>query len=213
MNRCTRFVSKFGTVSALASFALLSGCGMEGAGYRFNSSGNGWTSVGGSGSSVATIGSSGVTSVRVDAIGTNYASITVKANSRLRVRFTPGINNKTIAGTGYNPSYGRLQAQIAVSRAPYIGSEHHLTGFLSNGKDSAVESVVIDLSSDLVGTAECPKAKGSSCRNTHTLYVQNPTYDLCVFRGGWSGCNENPVYSTHPWNAKLQIETDDTGAL
>lgn len=219
MNNRTIQTSLVQTSLAALLTLVATGCGMDPSMYDdYNYGGQGFGSSTTAGSKTGAggnyqLGSAGsIAAVPMEGYGpTAYPSRTIKANSRLRLRITAGVNDKNIKGasgqmTGYSYHYSKLTVKIQ------IGNKVYESGELSNGLRTASTSTVLDLSSDLVGTAACPKQAGATCRNDVTVWVGQPLYDFCQFQNRF-GCALNPPAETHPWNVRVQFETDDTGSL
>ncbi len=145
---------------------------------------------------------------RVEGVGYTSGTYEVPATTELKLRFSPGIQDQKVDGTGFSPTYSQLGVYLTV------GSQTVSSGLLSNGAadGSKTNSGILDLSPAL---AEMPCEDGSStegCRKTVTITIEKPNYDYWCFNYGMY-CPHTHVYSTHPWNGTLEIETDETVAL
>ena len=144
-------------------------------------------------------------SFRVD--GTGYTSVTFEVTTRtvLKVRFAPGVQDKTVAGTGFSPQYSVLGVYIAV------GSDLRPTPPLYNGLGGGTgeKSPVMDYSSAFTRTCS---ASDPDCREKVTITVKQPNYDYwCINYGAY--CPWTHVWDTHPWNGTLTVQTDDTTGI
>src|SRR6185437_13241014 len=74
-----------------------------------SSSTSGTTTTGGQGGTASPI------TERVGAVGYTSTSITISAASVLKMIFTPGIQDQTVAGTGVSPQYSYLGVYITVN--------------------------------------------------------------------------------------------------
>ena len=144
-------------------------------------------------------------SYRVGAIGYTTDSVTVDARSTLKIRFTPGVQDEKVAGTGYSPQYSKLGVYIQV------GSQTKPTPMLPNGMtDPSQDSGVMDFSRS-IDTSLC-SAGNPNCRVTVTINITKPNYDYwCLNFQQY--CPNTTIYSTHPWHGTVQIQTDDTDPL
>lgn len=158
-------------------------------------------------SSQATAASKGVApyQMRVSEVGYTSTQIVVKANKVLKVRFTPGVQDGYVAGTGTSPQYSKLGVYITV------GTQSQPTPMLSNGLNdgNAQSSNVMDYSSALSnGCAD----SDTSCRAYVAILIEKPNYDYWCLTTGYY-CPYSHVYSGHPWNGTLEIQTDDTDQI
>jgi hypothetical protein len=138
----------------------------------------------------------------VRATGYNSTYVDVRANKVLKVRFTPGQQDRTVAGTGFNAKYSLLWVYIKV------GASTQPTPALYNGVNGgdAVSSGVMDYSTAFTRTCS---ASSPACRQTVRVYIQQPNNDYYCLNYGMY-CPGAHVYDTHPWNGTIQIQTDDT---
>lgn len=142
-------------------------------------------------------------SFRVDAIG--YTSTTVKVSARnvLKIRFAPGVNDKTISGSNVNPQYAALGVYITVNGTSLP------TPLLFNGYFSGTSqetSDVLDFSNAFARTCA---SDDTLCRETVTIKIEKPNNDYwCVNYGAY--CPYTHVPDNHPWNGTLKVQTDDT---
>ncbi|MGK5088865.1 hypothetical protein WDW86_15005 [Bdellovibrionota bacterium FG-2] len=140
----------------------------------------------------------------VEGIGyTNAVEIKVRTGKVLKLKFAPGAQNRSVAGTGFSPLYSKLGVYITV------GSYTQPTEMLSNGYagGAAQESHVMDFSTSFTNACS-----DSSCRQDVIIKISQPNYDYwCI--NYMMGCPWQKVHSTHPWNGTLTIQTDDTDAL
>lgn len=135
-------------------------------------------------------------------------SVQVRAKRILRIKFTPGIPDETIVGTGFTPQYSQLAVYISV------GNQEQSTPLLNNGLANASTSLpaeaesspIMDFSS--VIPQECPSNE-QDCRVDVTITVRKPNYDYWCFNYGLY-CTHTRVWETHPWNGRLDVQTDDT---
>jgi hypothetical protein len=139
---------------------------------------------------------------QIHGVGLTAVSIKVKANRMLRVRFTPGQQDSVVAGTSTKPLYSRLGAYITVNGFSQV------TGMLNNGLRLPAESATVDLR----GTFPTSCGEDAACRQEVTISVSNPSYDFYCLTYG-TLCPHSLVVSTHPWNATLEVQTDDTVAI
>lgn len=142
-------------------------------------------------------------STRVGAIGYRSTSIDVRVNKILKIKFTPGINDEQIEGTGYSPQYSKLAVFIKV------GDESVATPLLNNGlQEDQQSSAVIDFSDKIEG--QC--GDDPICRETITITIEKPNNDYWCLN--WeTHCSHTHVHDTHPWNGTIMVQTDDTRAL
>jgi hypothetical protein len=142
---------------------------------------------------------------RIEETGYVSTSFSVSAGYKLRIRFTPGIQDKNVAGTGFTPNYSKLGVYITV------GSLTQPTPMLSNGFQGgdAQSSHIMDFSQAI--SAGC-SGGGTACRQDVTITVSKPNNDYWCLNWG-QYCPYAHVYESHPWNGVLEIETDDTEAL
>lgn len=142
-------------------------------------------------------------SFRVEGIGYNGMKLKVKANKKLKIKFTPGVQDQTVKDTGYSPEYSQLAVFIQVENT------EKATPLLSNGLSRAATSKTLDFSSGFTKT--CP-ASSANCRQDVEITVHRPNYDhYCYMYGMY--CMHTKVYETHPWNGTITVETDDTASL
>jgi hypothetical protein len=128
-------------------------------------------------------------------------TVPVQARRVLRIKFTPGLPNETVQGTGFTPQYSQLGVFISV------GTQELPTPLLHNGLLGEQESSpIMDFSNAIPNT--CP-ANEPTCRVTVTVTLRKPNYDYWCFNYG-AYCSHTRVWETHPWNGELKIETDDT---
>jgi hypothetical protein len=143
--------------------------------------------------------------MRVGTIGYNSTTVTVNVRSVLKVQFTPGIQDETVAGTGFAPQYSKLGVYIQV------GTVVKATEMLSNGYTggSPQKSSVLDFSSGILPDCDPTDA---SCRQPVEIRIFKPNNDyFCLNLGMY--CAWAQVYSTHPWHGELGVQTDDTDSL
>ncbi len=161
-----------------------------------------------SSSSSSSSGSSGTgispITTRVGATGYTSTTVTIDVRKTLKVKFTPGIQDENVAGTGFSPNYSRLGVYIQV------GSQTQATEMLSNGVfGTAQTSRVIDFSSAVDSGCD---PMDLSCTIPVTIKVFKPNNDyFCLNFGTY--CPWAQVYSTHPWHGTLHIQTDNTDAI
>ncbi|HAR42886.1 MAG TPA: hypothetical protein DCS07_09705 [Bdellovibrionales bacterium] len=146
---------------------------------------------------------------RVEGVGYDQTvSVEVRVRRILKVKFTPGIADKTEAGTGFTRHYSGLGVYLSVE------SNSQPTPLLQNAFNGATpESKTIDFSGSF--TRSCATTD-TSCRQFVTITVSKPNYDyLCLvermcapYFPAWTH-----VAATHPWNGTLEIQTDDTSGL
>lgn len=145
--------------------------------------------------------------IEVRGVGYNKVQTQVVTGKTLKVLFTPGIQDRTVAGTGFSPEYSKMGVYLSAGN-----SSEQPTEMLSNGYLPMTESQsshVFDFSGSLGN--ECP-ASDASCRRTVVITVSRPNYDYwCLTSRAY--CPYSHVYETHPWNGTLSIETDDTDSL
>ena len=150
----------------------------------------------------------GVAPYRYTVSGVGYDSHTFKVSAGhiLKVRFTPGRQNRTQPGTSYTWQYSILGVFIEV------GGNSHPTAPLKNGYPSGQpeSSSVMDFS-DSIGTGCVTTDTG--CRKSVTITVNRPNNDdACINYSGYY-CPYTRVPDGHPWNGTIEIETDDTNSL
>ncbi|MEK6577839.1 MAG: hypothetical protein AABZ55_01315 [Bdellovibrionota bacterium] len=143
--------------------------------------------------------------MRVDGTGFTTTTVTVYTNSILKLTFSPGTQDRTIAGTGQVATYSKMGVYIG------IGSNLSPTEMLNNGFTGGTPqtSRVFDLSSSFTKTCA---AGDSACRQAVTIKIGNPSNDFYCLNFG-SYCPWGTLYSTHPWNGTLRVQTDDTDSL
>ncbi|MCM2323647.1 MAG: hypothetical protein NDJ90_10345 [Oligoflexia bacterium] len=210
----------FTTGILLSSVLLLSACGgqsytqsrsRQSANFTTGTSNSTTTTDGGSSSdsdTSDTTASLGVPalSMRAGAIGYTSVSVTVKARSLLKVRFTPGIQDRTVSGSGFSPKYSGLGVYITV------GDHTEMTSFLYNGLygGEAENSEILDFSNSF------PRACASSdpsCKETVTITVSQPNYDYWCVNFGYSCGYWTRVETSHPWHGTLKIQTESTDPI
>jgi hypothetical protein len=138
--------------------------------------------------------------------GTGYDTHTIRVyvNRVLKIRFTPGQQDSTIAGTGFSPVYSKLAVYITV------GSTSQPTPLLSNGVASeAQQSLAMDFSNAF---SHACSASDTSCRQAIDVTIEKPNYDYWCFNFGMY-CSHTHVQDNHPWNGTVEIATDDTVAM
>lgn len=136
-------------------------------------------------------------------VDNNTLSVTVPVYKKLRVRVTPGINTDKVANTGYVPVYSKLGAFVKV------GSFEQPTALLGNGlQGGQSESSTLNFAGSFTSTC----GSDTSCRQMVTIYVNKPNNDFYCYNYG-TYCTHTHVYTSHPWNVTLTIETDDTTTL
>ncbi len=146
-----------------------------------------------------------VISMRIDKTGYDVSyTYQVRVKNVLKIKFKPGLQNKTVAGTGWSPNYSQLAVYISIE------DDSRPTSLLSNGLLSpAEESPVLDFSTSFRKTC----ATGdTACRQLVTITVNKPNYDYWCYNFG-QYCPHTHVWDTHPWNGTLSIQTDDTNAF
>jgi hypothetical protein len=168
---------------------------------------SGSSSSSGSSGSTGSVGGTGVPPItsRVGTVGYNSVTLTVGTRSILKVQFAPGIQDQTVAGSGYAPSYGHLGVYIQV------GTVTQPTPMLSNGllDGNPQKSPVMDFSKGFIPTCD---PKDTTCHQNVTITVFRPNNDYYCMNFGMY-CPWAQVYSTHPWHGELSIQTDDTDPL
>lgn len=131
-------------------------------------------------------------------------TIQVPVRRTLKIKFTPGIPNETVQGSGFTAQYSQLGVFISV------GTQEQSTPLLRNGLLGEQESSpVLDFSGSIPQT--CPESD-PACRVSVTITVRKPNYDYWCFNYG-AYCSYTRVWETHPWNGELKVETDDTQSL
>lgn len=141
--------------------------------------------------------------MRVGTVGYNCSPKTVQVKDVLKVRFSPGINDEFVSGTGTSPQYSKLGVYIKVENTT------QMTALLSNGLASAAQSSpVINFSNAFTKTC----AGDPECRQNVTIEVCQPNYDYWCYNFG-TYCPHTHVHQNHPWNGELEVQTDDTEAL
>ncbi len=142
---------------------------------------------------------------RVDATGVNgKGSIWVRVKDRLKVKFRPGIQDKKVSGSGFSPNYSRMSVTLTV------GTSNRTTSVLYNGfNQPAQESSVQDFSTAF--TKACG-ATATGCRQWVLVTIEKPKYDYWCLNYQMY-CDMTDVYSTHPWNGTVTLETDDTDPI
>jgi hypothetical protein len=154
-------------------------------------------------SSTTTTGTNALITERVGTVGYNSTTVTVAAGTVLKMTFSPGIQDQTIAGTGVSPQYSELGVYLTV------GNLTQDTGMLANGLYQAQQtSQILDFSSQLSSGA----SSNPAFRQSYTITISRPNNDYwCLNYGEY--CPWSNVYSTHPWHGTLTIQTDDTVAI
>jgi hypothetical protein len=143
--------------------------------------------------------------MRVGTVGYNSTTVQISTRSILKVTFAPGVQDQTVAGTGFEPAYGHLGVYIQV------GSSSQPTPMLSNGllDGNPETSPVLDFSSAFTPTCA---ATDTTCHQPITITITKPNNDYYCMNFGLY-CAWAQVYSTHPWHGTLSIQTDDTNPL
>jgi hypothetical protein len=148
-------------------------------------------------------GSDPTISFEVRGVGYVSKSFTVKANQKLRLRFSPGRQDRKVSGTGFTPIYAQLGVYIKV------GTDEQPTALLSNGlMREATSTPVMDFSGSFTKTC----GSNTACRQNVTITVKKPNYDYWCYNYGLY-CAYTHVHDTHPWVGYLEVETDDTVAI
>lgn len=213
--------------------ATLTGAGCQISGRDLGKTGNGNTSIvhlsntqvpsnGTSGSGSGSSSGSGSTSqdgaplyeFDISAVGYTSKTVKVKTKDVLRVRFMPGTQNSTVAGSGFAPQYSRLGVYLTV------GSNSQQSGLLSNGLAASQQtSNILDFS--YAFTKICPSSD-EDCRQEVNIKIERPNYDYWCYNYPWGytgsdgkyyypcATGYSKVYETHPWNGKVLVETNDT---
>lgn len=154
-------------------------------------------------SATSITGSSPPYSFRVGAVGYTSTTVSVSAGQVLKIKFTPGVQDQAIAGTGVYPNYSMLGVYITVNGV--VGATEMLSnGFRGGG---AQTSSVMDFSNAIAGSCS-----NSSCRQSVTITIDHPNNDYWCYNYG-QFCPYSWVYNTHPWHGTLEIQTDDTTAI
>lgn len=142
--------------------------------------------------------------MRVGTVGYNATTVQVSTGTILKVKFTPGIQDTAIAGTGVYPQYSQLGVYITVNGYTVP------TQMLNNGRytGQAQTSSALDFSAAIASACGSNK----TCRQNVTITIDHPNDDYwCLNYGQY--CPWSYVYDTHPWHGTLTIETDDTVAI
>lgn len=200
----------------VAALLIASGCGMSGAKSKRLANTNALGTTGSGNSDIFDSSSSDssdapptvVTGVpprefTIRQVGYRSYSVTVRAKSRLRIKFAPGVQDRTVSGTGFTPQYSKLGVYV------YVGSVSQATPMLSNGfsSEAAQESGVMDFSGDIPSCGS-----SATCRSTVTIKIDKPNTDYWCLN--WNlYCPYAHQYDTHPWNGVLTVETDDTDSI
>lgn len=147
-------------------------------------------------------------SFRVGAVGYTSTRISVRTNSVLKLRFTPGIQDEKVRDsngnlTGFSPRYSHLGVYVEVE------GNAQPTRMLSNGLVSAAESDDFDLSTSF--TRACTSAE-PNCRQDVEIVIKQPNYDYWCLNYGMY-CSWTHVESTHPWHGTVLVQTDDTDPI
>jgi hypothetical protein len=122
----------------------------------------------------------------------------VRTRTQLKIRFTPGEQNKTVAGTGFSPQYQSLAVFMKV------GSNEQPTSLVALGSHHTLE-----FSNSFTKTCA---STNTTCRQTVTITVSKPNYDYwCSNYGQY--CPHTHVYPSHPWNGRIEVQTDDTAGF
>lgn len=142
---------------------------------------------------------------RIDAIGaTGKGYVWVRVKDRLKVKFRPGLQDKKVSGTGFSPNYSKMSVTLTV------GTSNRTTSDLYNGfNQPAQESSVQNFSSSFTKTCG---STATTCRQWVRVTIEKPRYDYWCLNYGMY-CDMTDVYSTHPWNGTVIIETDDTDPI
>jgi hypothetical protein len=157
-----------------------------------------------SGSGTTSTGKLPVYKYRVEGTGSSYTvNVSVQAGQQLRVRFTPGKQDRYIKNTTTYAVYSKLGVYLGV------GGTVQPTEMLSNGAagGSAEKSRVIDFSSAISGCRA-----SSTCRQSVKITVTQANNDYACINTGMS-CPWARVAATHPWWGMLEVQTDDTESL
>ncbi len=155
----------------------------------------------------ATTTSKGVPPIqfRVGTVGYNSVTLTVSTGKILKVKFTPGVQDQVVPGTGFTANYSGLGVYIGV------GSNNKPTPLLYNGLfgGTAQTSAIMDFSSTIA--ANCP-TNDATCRKDVVITVSQPNNDYWCLNYSMY-CPWTHVYDTHPWNGNLFVQTDDTDSI
>lgn len=208
--RTTGTTTSLLTVSALL-IVLLSGCGNESylrkKNRSYSQAGNDSTLPIETEENVDSGTSNGTPaySYRVGAVGYTSTTVTVRARNVLKVRFTPGVQDEKIPGTGYSPIYSALGVYIKV------GSLEEPTPLLSNGLyDGKAEGHDLNFSGAFSRTCQ---SSDTDCRETITITISKPNNNFACLAGYYAYCPYSRVFDNHPWHGTLLVETDDTDPL
>jgi|GEM_PF-1976777 len=138
---------------------------------------------------------------------TGYATtltLQVPVNKVLKMRFTPGEQDRTVANTGFSPTYSKLAVYLTVA------AQVQPTPLLSNGLATPLQSSpILDFSRAYTKTCA---TTDPACRQYVTVTISKPNNDYFCYNFG-TYCPYAQMYSTHPWNGVLELQTDDTVAL
>ncbi len=144
--------------------------------------------------------------IPISGIGySNAISVSVKTGKVLKVKFAPGAQDRTVAGSGFSPLYSKLGVYITV------GTYTQPTEMLSNGYagGAAQESHIMDFSTSFSNACA---SSDSGCRQDVIIKIGQPNYDYWCLNYNM-GCPWQKVQENHPWNGTLTIQTDDTDAM
>ena len=179
------------------------------------------TSSGGSSGS----GTSPVIEQRVDLIGYGSGFIDVSTNSTLRIRVAPGINDRTIAGTGFSPQFSRMYVRVRAFKLGFIGTiPENTTPVMHNGLTAAAQqSPIYNLDNAWGGTPTCTQAN-PTCRESIRIVIDQPNTDYFwtnniysyqpQLNGPWAPTPEfTHVQNGHPSHVTVTIQTVDTVGL
>lgn len=123
----------------------------------------------------------------------------------LKMKFTPGIADTTVAGTGFTAQYSAMGVYVG------LGTDLRPTPLLLNGLTggAAQTSQKFDFSSNIA--ANCP-VNDVNCRKDVAITVTKPNYDYWCLNFIMY-CPYTIVHDTHPWNGTLSVQTDDTDPI
>jgi hypothetical protein len=176
-----------------------SGASTAGGGSTNTSTSGAVVDLSGSGSTTTTDNSSGPPplSQTVSGVGYSTMTFTVRTRSVLKIRFTPGMQNSSVAGGNFAPQYARLAVFIKV------GSLEQPTALLSNGLATTQEtSSTMDFSSAFTKTCA---STDTACRQTVTITVSKPNYDYWCYNYGLY-CDHTQVYQSHLGTAQFTFK-------
>lgn len=165
------------------------------------------TTTAGSGSTDTGVADGGPLAIfDVLGIGYNAVTITVQTNSVLKLTYTPEVQTRMIAGTGYVPQYSQMGVYIKVGTTEYATALLRL----ADSSRAADHSAILDFSGAFTHTCA---ATDKTCTQSVTVTIYKPNSDYDCFTFGPAYCPYQRVRNLHPWAGSLSVQTDLTRSL